>query len=552
MHSVSIKAPYRSLPDSWTVGRHEYLETSPEDSANVLTHPICKDDMIIAIMGPTGSGKSTFINIATQSQNAVVGHNLESCTQLVTAYGCRHPDGNRNVVFVDTPGFDDTNRSDGDVLSAIANWLVDTYNEKITLSGILYFHRISDNRMAGTPLRNLGIFRELCGQDALKNVILTTTFWSDVAEVDGRSRETELISKYWRSMIVAGSRVSRFGRTHENAWEIIRDLYPVQQRRPLLIQVEMVDQGKLLSQTSAGSALLRWFNDLIRQIRDLIRRIEGQLRGIPKEDAVNRTAALTERDSLACELEAVTRQQRGLHEGKRQALRRRFSSAYEVLRRRPLPSNSPLNPDASSNAGEEAQDDLQGVELATTLVLLRHARDLAEIPPVPFLKGTCRIAYTVAEASLALQCNTRALRGIASNANQLLHAVNEQTKHGDLPQHLVEIVNQLARELAKVEPIVKKALSRHTMMRYVFEPAEKELLKDVETNIEAAYRQFTTAILININRCLTRLENGFLAVMSTPDLSDSIILAPAHARCSSPEPIIDTNSQTVGACSATS
>ncbi len=56
-----------------------------------------------------------------------MGHNLESCTQEVRAICCPHPESGRNVVLVDTPGFDDTVRTDTDILSAIANWLSTTY-----------------------------------------------------------------------------------------------------------------------------------------------------------------------------------------------------------------------------------------------------------------------------------------------------------------------------------------------------------------------------------------------------------------------------------------
>ena len=58
---------------------------------------------------------------------AIVGDNLVSCTQEVRAFGCSHPDrSGRKVVLVDTPGFDDTERSDYDILNVIALWLEQT------------------------------------------------------------------------------------------------------------------------------------------------------------------------------------------------------------------------------------------------------------------------------------------------------------------------------------------------------------------------------------------------------------------------------------------
>lgn len=37
------------------------------------------NDIIIVIMGVTGSGKSTFVKLATGDEDVQVGHDLESC-----------------------------------------------------------------------------------------------------------------------------------------------------------------------------------------------------------------------------------------------------------------------------------------------------------------------------------------------------------------------------------------------------------------------------------------------------------------------------------------
>jgi hypothetical protein len=65
-----------------------------------------------------------FINLATGGDHAIIGHKLLSCTREVRAVRCRRPDGSDgNVVFLDTPGFDDTHMTDAEVLIAIADWL---------------------------------------------------------------------------------------------------------------------------------------------------------------------------------------------------------------------------------------------------------------------------------------------------------------------------------------------------------------------------------------------------------------------------------------------
>ena len=95
-------------------------------------------------MGPTGAGKSTvsflsfnsskccslipppqFINKAAGLDETEVGHGLESCTHQIQVVPSRCFDKkqNRQIVFVDTPGFDDTNILDLDILQMVADRL---------------------------------------------------------------------------------------------------------------------------------------------------------------------------------------------------------------------------------------------------------------------------------------------------------------------------------------------------------------------------------------------------------------------------------------------
>ena len=67
-----------------------------------------------------------FIRTATGSSEIVVNNDLNSQTPAVQPIRCLHPDGRRNIVLVDTPGFDDTNLSDVQILRTIAHWLKKT------------------------------------------------------------------------------------------------------------------------------------------------------------------------------------------------------------------------------------------------------------------------------------------------------------------------------------------------------------------------------------------------------------------------------------------
>lgn len=60
-----------------------------------------------------------FINMVTGNDSGV-GHNLESCTAKITMMKAH------GLILVDTPGFDDTHKTDTEVLSMIADWLTTT------------------------------------------------------------------------------------------------------------------------------------------------------------------------------------------------------------------------------------------------------------------------------------------------------------------------------------------------------------------------------------------------------------------------------------------
>lgn len=70
-----------------------------------------------------------FVDIATNHQSKEIGHRLESRTSAIRAVRFALPESNYSFVLVDTPGFDDTYKSDMEILSMIADWLEKTYVE---------------------------------------------------------------------------------------------------------------------------------------------------------------------------------------------------------------------------------------------------------------------------------------------------------------------------------------------------------------------------------------------------------------------------------------
>jgi hypothetical protein len=166
------------------------------------------------------------------------------------------------VWLIDTPGFDDTNRSDSEVLKDVAFWLAAAYSKETRLAGIIYLHRIIDVRMLGSALRNLRMFKQLCGANNLDSVILATTHWTDhegkpIPEAVGQKRTKELVEtdEFWGGMIKKGSRMVRHDGTVESARRIVSELVGRRIRVVLDIQRQLVDDKKILYDTDAGQAL---------------------------------------------------------------------------------------------------------------------------------------------------------------------------------------------------------------------------------------------------------------------------------------------------------
>ncbi|GMF67501.1 unnamed protein product [Aspergillus oryzae] len=260
------------------------------------------DDRVIAVMGITGVGKSTFISHF--NEDALVGDSLMSCKpfpfpfpQFLTYLSLKKQShlpnspktgttevgihkaqiDNQRIYLIDTPGFDDTTRSDTDVLVEIADWLRFSYNSNIKLAGIIYLHRIKDVRMGGASIRNLLMFKKLCGEKCLSGVVLATTMWSNPPTEKEIKRESQLKSerKFWGEMIGHGSRVFRQDDGVRSATEIIRYILGRPQNVTLRIQEEMAS-GKSLGETAAGK-------EVQAEVERLRARYERQLNELRKE-----------------------------------------------------------------------------------------------------------------------------------------------------------------------------------------------------------------------------------------------------------------------------
>ncbi|KAL4070490.1 hypothetical protein J3A83DRAFT_3213973 [Scleroderma citrinum] len=189
-------------------------------------------DILIALIGPAGCGKSSFIATAIGSADESVGHRLcaGSHTQEVTT--SKYTIGSdSNVVLVDTPGFGDANKCDLQILCKISKWLHETYKKKVFFSAILCFQPISDNRIRWEPWNRLSILQELCGNDTKAQIVLVTTMWDEVDKELGMERLADLKENYWSPNMTPGSRTFCYWNSRESTTELLQNVVEENMRR---------------------------------------------------------------------------------------------------------------------------------------------------------------------------------------------------------------------------------------------------------------------------------------------------------------------------------
>ncbi|PVF99678.1 hypothetical protein CPB86DRAFT_796459 [Serendipita vermifera] len=176
-----------------------------------------------------------------------VGKGLRSCTTEIRPTKSFSVNGPK-VILLDTPGFDDTQSSNYDILEEITEYMdkfslalsteTDTrYRKNKLLDGIIYLHYIADRRMGGITVRNLRLYESLCGDDPLKSIRLVTNMLPN-AEI-GNEREQEL--RGTQIILVAP-----------------------------LGETEVVDDKLRLNETTAAVELLKGFDSMIQNLERMI------------------------------------------------------------------------------------------------------------------------------------------------------------------------------------------------------------------------------------------------------------------------------------------
>ncbi|KAF9037447.1 hypothetical protein BJ165DRAFT_1408160 [Panaeolus papilionaceus] len=216
---------------STTRAEYEYLKF--EGPISVI--PIAPEDIskgeyldVFLLMGPTGSGKSAFIESLSPDQKLDISKDsLESVTQKVVCYQVVNVMWRaRDILLVDTPGFLDTKLSE----SQITKMIVETLDSlRQSAAGVdvrlLYFQPITDIRMGGSKRDAVKLFRGFAESFGAYGIHVVTTMWNHIVSPkkmeDANLRFSELQKEIFVSSIGFYIKIAKFEFSYYSALSIL-------------------------------------------------------------------------------------------------------------------------------------------------------------------------------------------------------------------------------------------------------------------------------------------------------------------------------------------
>ena len=98
------------------------------------------------------------------------------------------------------------------------------------------------------------MLRKLCGDAAMRNVVLVTNMWDEVSPDTGKAREYELYNNFFKLPMLKGARMFQHHNTVASAHEIVR---LIMANPPVVLQIqrELVIEEKDILNTAAGDAI---------------------------------------------------------------------------------------------------------------------------------------------------------------------------------------------------------------------------------------------------------------------------------------------------------
>lgn len=168
------------------------------------------------------------------------------------------------------------------------------------------------------------MFRNLCGEDTLCKVVITTTMWDQIDLTLGEERERELIDKdvFFKPAIEKGARLARHNNTLESAQAIIRTIIQSPNTTITLKIQDELNRGLSVEGTQAGKEIN---GEILEQIERLRVEVQGLLIDIQEASRVHddesRHELLQERTRLESMMQQLEKDSVNIAQSYNEALR---------------------------------------------------------------------------------------------------------------------------------------------------------------------------------------------------------------------------------------
>ena len=156
------------------------------------------------------------------------------------------------------------------------------------------------------------MFCKLCGDAALKNVVLVTNMWGEVSHSIGEAREQELSSKFFKPVLDKGAQMARHHNTVQSSHDIIRR---AMKNHPIVLQIqrELVDEGKDIANTAAGEAVDQELKEQIRRHQAELEAVQDEMvQALKEKDEETRQELEGERIKLQEQMEMIAKVSGGM------------------------------------------------------------------------------------------------------------------------------------------------------------------------------------------------------------------------------------------------
>ena len=222
-------------------------------------------DKFIIVLGPAGSGKTSFIDLCCGSNRSQSGGKSENfptspdvnsrlATQAVEEAVFDY-DGQR-VHLLDTPGLDKSGLRSSLVLYQVAFYLAAAKRHRIAINEILYIEEIEQDDYDGYK-NTLSMLSSLVGDANRSRIALVTSKWDSTTLSDRHYYQFELINLFWEPTMGEGRQNFILDGSRSAALQVIT--WAISQPEPsipLLIQHELIIVRDAVQKTGFGRQMV--------------------------------------------------------------------------------------------------------------------------------------------------------------------------------------------------------------------------------------------------------------------------------------------------------